>query len=213
MRCHWLYVSLINSFLLIAQTGRAQKAAIPAIAPRIPAVQPLFPDIERALSQPVRQPAPPPTLAIRPAPIKPEPLFILNSTTIISAQLSGINPQDIKDLVVYKGADAPWKWRNLTTYGIIDITLKKKHSIELKTRTLAEIGALLKVEGPVGYAVNGMPVAEPTLRIATDAIGEIKVTRATAAAPTTVINVQIARSIPTPQPPGTIRIRGMASLR
>jgi hypothetical protein len=211
MRCHWLYLLMISGCLLVARTGRAQKAAIPPITPRAPSVQRLLPHIQQALSQPSGQPAPPSALVARPAPVVPGPLVILNSTTIISTQLSGISPQDIKSLAVYNGVDVPREWRSLATYGIIDITLKKKHHLQLKTRTLAEIGDLLGVEGPVGYSVNGMPVAEPTLRIAADAIGEIKVTHATAAAPITLVNVLIARPIPPPQPPGTIRIRGVAS--
>lgn len=212
MRCHRFHLVMISGCLLVAHAGWAQKAAIAPLIPRAPAVQPLLPNAEQALSQPVRQPMPPPNVAVRPTPVVPEPLFVLNLTTIIGAQLSGINPQDVKNLVVYKGADAPGKWRNLATYGVIDITLKRKHHLQRKTRTLAEIGALLKLEGPVTYAVNGMTGAEPTLRIAADAIGEIKVTRATEAVPTTVVNVLIARSIPTPRPPGTIFIRGTASL-
>ncbi|MBO2008827.1 hypothetical protein J4E00_07165 [Siccationidurans soli] len=129
-------------------------------------------------------------------------MYVLNGQVIIDNSFLNIMPDDIGKLDVYK-SDAPRKWRSLTAHGIIDITLKDKSKARMKTRTLAEIGKWLHVSGPVSYSINGMPVGESDLRIATVAIGEMKVTRATAAAPTTSVNIQIAHHIPR-HPPRTL---------
>ena len=126
-------------------------------------------------------------------------------------------PNDIEKLAVYKGVNTPWKWRSLTDNGIIDITLKDKNKAKLETKTLAQIGKWLQLSGPVSYSINGMPVGESDLRIATVAIGEVKVTRGTPTALNTLVNIQIAHLTPPPPAPDPsgkprIMIRGTASL-
>ncbi|WP_169515119.1 hypothetical protein [Hymenobacter norwichensis] len=140
---------------------------------------------------------------------RPQPLFLLNSEVVIAPD--GIQPAEIKKVMVYKSHNAPAQWRELVTYGIIDITPKQK--IKVKSRTLAAIGKDLGVSGPVRYTINAMPVADANLRIALDAIGEINLMRTTESAVTTVaINVRPAKPGALRQdPPGTIYIRGLAA--
>ncbi len=139
----------------------------------------------------------------------PEPLYLLNSSVIVGdGFLSGINPKDIKDIKIYKGAaDAPWPWRNLTAHGIVDLAIP----IRVQSRTFAQLGRWLKLTGPVGYLVNGLPVADSGLRIAPGAIAEIQITRATPAAPGTTVAIRTAKAPPRDYPPGTILIRGTAA--
>ncbi|MBO0357957.1 hypothetical protein J0X19_08380 [Hymenobacter sp. BT186] len=123
----------------------------------------------------------------------------------------GIQPAEIERLMVYKGQDAPAQWRELVTYGIIDITPKQK--IKVRSSSLATVGKKLGVLGLVRYTINAMPVADANLRIALDAIGEIKITRAMESTVTTVaISVRPPKpSAPRQEPPGTIYIRGLAA--
>ncbi|WP_089333416.1 hypothetical protein [Hymenobacter mucosus] len=118
----------------------------------------------------------------------------------------GIQPAEIKKIVVYKGGDAPAQWHDLVTYGIIDIASKQKTKI--KSRTLSAVGKDLGLLEPVRYTINAMPVAAADLRIALDAIGEIKITRATPEAPVVTVAISVRPPKPSPpDPPGTIRIR------
>jgi hypothetical protein len=144
-------------------------------------------------------------------------LYILNSTIVIDPRFRNIMPNDIEKLTVYKDSGVPWQWRSLTAHGILDITLKDKSKARVKTKTLAEIGKWMEISGPVSYSINGMPVRESDLRIATESIGEVKVTRPTPTAPTTLVDVQIVRYTPTPPAPDPsgkprIMIRGTAAL-
>jgi hypothetical protein len=201
----------------------AQHPAILPIAPVVPRVQPAAPVLRGVdiVPFPAAQSASPTQsediVYQQPVP-RPDPLYILNSAVIIDNSFRNIMPNDIAKLDVYKGGpDTPWQWRSLTANGIISITLKDKRKVQMQTKTLAQIGKWLHVSGPVSYSINGMPVGESDLRIATVAIGEMKVTRATAAAPTTSVNIQIAHHIPPPPAPDPsgkprIMIRGTAAL-
>lgn len=222
MRCHWINNLLLVCCCLAARPSLAQRTAISPIAPIAPIAQPVAPPLRGGDIGPLPAgqhvlPGQPATTYQRPAP-QPDPLYILNGTVVIDNSFLNIQPNDIAKLEVYKGGpDTPWKWRSLTTNGIINITLKDKPKARMKTRTLTEIGEWLHVAGPVSYSINGMPVGEADLRIATVAIGEVKVTRATAAMPTTSVNVQIAHHtppLPASDPSGKprIMIRGTAAL-
>jgi hypothetical protein len=141
----------------------------------------------------------------------PQPLFLLNSEIIIAPDFSGLQPANIKALKVYKGSDAPAPWRDLVTNGIIDVTPQQK--IKPRIRTLAAVGKSLGLLEPVRYSVNAMPVKDGSLRIALEAIGEIKVTPATPEMPAT-LNITVRPPKPgSPRqvPPGTIYIRGVAA--
>ena len=221
MRFHRLHNLLLTACCLSTLPALAQRAAIAPIAPVAPRVHQVAPAIQGVdvESFPATRPAAPPQSAPYQWPVPgPDPLYILNSGIVIDNGLLNILPNDIQKLEVYKGGpDTPRKWRSLATYGIIAITLKAKSKARMKTRTLAEIGQELRLAGPVSYAINGMPVGEADLRIATVAIGEIQVTRPTATAPTTLVNIQIAHRTPKPPAPDPsgrprIMIRGTAAL-
>jgi hypothetical protein len=142
---------------------------------------------------------------------RPQPLFLLNSEVIIAPDFSGLQPADIKTLMVYKGQDAPAQWRELVTNGVIDVTPRQK--IKLRSRTLVAVGKGLGLSGPVHYFVNAMPVKDGSLRIALEAIGEIKVMRATPETPA-ILAISVRPPKPSPprqDPPGTIYLRGVAA--
>jgi hypothetical protein len=222
MRAHWIASLLLTTCCLAGRATLAQQTEVSPLAPGAPVVQPTAPALSGVDTGPLpdRQPASPSQPAYtyqRPAP-QPDPLYILNAQVIIDNGFLHIMPNDIEKLRVYKGGpDTPQKWRSLTQYGIIDITLKDKAKARIKARTLAEIGEWLQVSGPVSYSINGMPVGESDLRIATAAIGEVKVTRPTATVNATLVNIQIAHHTPPPPAPDPsgkprIMIRGTASL-
>ena len=144
-------------------------------------------------------------------PALPEPVSILNAHIIIGGSgLNGVNPHDIADLQVYKGADAPMQWRSLTEHGIIAITLKPGVKPKLKTKSLAAIRRQAAATGLVNFKLNGMRLEDTSLRIATAAIAGLDVLRDETG---TVINIRLAPFKPLPRhdPPGTIYIRGVAS--
>jgi hypothetical protein len=194
-----------------SQLSMAQRPTLePPLTPVPPRVQPPAP-VGQVLSKDTdaaKATAPPATVT-RVAVSRPQPLFLLNSEVIIASD--GIQPAQIKTVMVYKGQDAPAQWRELVTYGIINITSKQK--IKVKSSTLAAVGKKMGVSGPVRYTINTMPVANADLRIALDALGEIKITRAPESVVTTVaIGVRAPKpSTPRQDPPGTIYIRGLAA--
>jgi hypothetical protein len=153
----------------------------------------------------------PPATVTRVAMPWTQPLYLLNSEIIIAPDLSGFPPSGIKAIAIYKGQDAPAaQWLGLTAHGIIDVEPKQKFKI--RSRSLVDVGKTLDVSGPVRYTINAMPVADATLRIALDAIGEIKITRATSETLTTTVAISVRPPKPSPPPPpGTIYIRGLAA--
>ena len=175
--------ALISKMLLgtvlccgISQLSVAQRPAPePPLAPVQPRVQKPVPVVPLLADNDTKPTAEPPWVASP----RPQPLFLLNAEVIISPD--GVSPAQIKKIMVYKGQDAPAQWRELVTYGIIDVTPKQK--IKLKSRTLASIGKDFNLSELVRYTVNAMPVANANLRIALDAIDEIRVTRATPETP------------------------------
>lgn len=136
---------------------------------------------------------------------RPQPVFLLNSRLIIGGGLGQLNPQDITDIKVYKGADAPAKWRSLTTNGIIAITLKPHTKPTFKTKSLVAIGRELKLRGTVAYQLEGLPIEDLNLRVAAADIARLD-TQPTATG--TVVNIHLAVPLPVAHPPGTILIRG-----
>jgi hypothetical protein len=208
---------------LVWQLSLAQQAAVAPLAPRQVLVQPATP----SLGIPVRtkwqtgiqltskvlyadtsaQPTQPPRIY--------RPVMLLNSRLIIGdKELQAMNPNDITDLNVYKGADAPPRWRSLTPNGIIDIKLKTKPKIGSKT--LLALRRQLGVVGPVRFELDGVPLEDTSLRIATDAIDRVDLVRlAVGESGSTLLNIKIVRLPPKPTPPGkyppgTIFIRGVA---
>ena len=206
----------ITSLLLTAagclagHLGWAQRAAVASLAPLPPIVQ--FTSVDALLVKPLSMylpPLAPPVfterLVARHA--RPEPIYLLNSHFIIN-ELGGINPREIASVVVYKGADAPPQWRSLTEHGIIAITLKPGVKLRVKTKSLNAIRRQTKASGTVSFQVNGLRIEDPSLRVAA-AIAGLDVVRTDSE---TIINIRLAPPKPTPPaPPGTIRIRGVAS--
>jgi hypothetical protein len=198
-------------FVLVAcgsvNSTLAQRAAIAPLAPVVPAVAApplgLPPDAflsTQFLAHPI-------TLVLDQPPriVLPQPVFLLNSRIIIGSGLGKLNPQDINNIDVYKGPSAPAKWRSLTANGIIAITLKPRTKPKLKTKSLAAIGRELKLRGDVTYQLDGLPIEDLTLRVATADIARLD-TQSTASG--TVVNIHLAVPPPVVHPPGTILLRG-----
>jgi hypothetical protein len=222
MRHHWITLPLLTTYCLAWLPSVAQPAAVAPIAPKLATELPAAPTYQGVAVDPTAagrsaSPSGPKTTYCQPA-SQPDPLYILNSQVVIDNSFLNIKPDDIEKLYVYKGGpDTPRQWRSLAHYGIIDIILKDKRKARLETKTLAQIGKWLQLSGPVNYSINEMPVGKADLRIATAAIGEMKVTRATPATPTTRVNIQISHHTPPPPAPDPsgkprIMIRGTASL-
>jgi hypothetical protein len=197
--------------LLLAALGSAGPvlAQRPAVAPLAPAVVPV------AAPQPlgVGSTSRPPAQSAAPAfdqpsrTSRPQPVYIINGSTIIGGGLAQLNPQDIADLQVYKdnSARVPANWRRLTANGIIAITLKPHVKPTIKTESLAAIGRGLKLRGPVSYQLDGQPLEDLSLRIATaDIVG----LDAQPTASGTVVNIRLTLPPPAVHPPGTIMLRG-----
>ncbi|MVN77462.1 hypothetical protein GO988_14090 [Hymenobacter sp. HMF4947] len=194
---------------LAGELARAQQPAMAPLAPRLVLVQPATP----GLGVPVRTkwdtggPPAAPALPTQPARVY-RPVMLMNSHLILGDNdLRALNPQDIADIHVYKGADAPAKWRSLTPNGIIDIRLKTK--AKFKSKTLAALKRQLGVGGAVRFELDGVPLEDTSLRIAAGAIDRVDLVRPAAGeAGITLLNIQVVRLPPPPHPPGTIRIRG-----
>ncbi|UOQ65729.1 hypothetical protein [Hymenobacter volaticus] len=210
---------LTTTCCLVGYLSSAQQGgAVDPIAPRSPRV---FPQ-EKAIDMPAKSGTQPTYRAFVPAQdpnqsavVKkwPQPIYILDSSVIIG-DLSDFKPSDIETLAVYKdkSPDVPSQWTSLTVNGIIALTMKSK--VKLKSWSFKQIGRRVGIKGPISYSVNGLPVTGADLRIATNAIGEIKITRATPTAPGTQVDITISTAQPSKStyPPGTIMIRGTAAL-
>lgn len=188
----------------------AQRPAIAPLAPAgvpVAAPQPLGVDIT---NRPPAQSAAP--AADQPSRTSwPQPVYIINASTIIGGGLTQLNPQDIADLQVYKdnSARVPANWRSLTTNGIIAITLKPHRKPKFKTESLAAIGRGLKLRGPVSYQLDGLPLEDLSLRVVTADITRLDTQPAASG---TVVNIRLAVPPPAVHPPGTIMIRGTSGL-
>jgi hypothetical protein len=211
------YISLLVLALsLTSWTSQAQKTDLTPMVPVQPLPLPpltLGKDVPLRRSTPTNRPPAPPTAAV--VPRQPGPLILLNSRVITGlGGLDAINPQDIKKIDVYKNADypghsTPAQWRSLAANGILDLTLTKK--LRVKSQSLAQLGRYLKAKGQISYALNGLPTASGKLRIATEAIEEIKLVRTATSTTVDVWFLQVSSKPSPPRPPGTIMIRGTAS--
>ena len=165
---------------------------------------------QQALAQAPDTTVYPPTL--RPVPVLvPEPVWLLNGQLIIGETvLTDLDPQVIQRIEVYKGGlGTPARWRSLAAHGLLALTMKP----DFKLRTIAsksqeQLQRELRLAGPVQFAVEGLPLQDPALRIAAAAIAGLDVREA--AGQTPVVNIRLLRRPPQPVPPGTIRIRGVA---
>lgn len=206
-------MATLKLVLLLAALGSAGPtlalpAAIAPLAPVTPAVvtpQPLGQPIDFGTSSQRR--TRPTTLVLeQPARVtRPQPVFLLNSRIIVGGGLAKVNPQDIADMYVYRDTNVPAKWRSLATNGILTITLKPHTKSKLKTESLAAIRRELKLRGKVSYQLEGLPLEDLTLRVATADIAGFD-TQQTASG--TVVNIHLVVPPPVVHPPGTILIRG-----
>ena len=207
---------LVLALCLAARPGHAQQADLTPLAPVQPQLR--WPDVpargvavptgtEVAVAKRCRSSVPPPSRV----------LVLLNSQLIASlGGLGDFNPNDIENVTVYKGGGpinpTSAQWRGLDANGLIAIKLKKHVKVRLESQTLAQLGCYLQAQGLVSYTINGLPTTNGSLRIATSSIEEIKLTR-TAAGTTVGVWLREEPSQPTQAyPPGTIMLRGTASL-
>jgi hypothetical protein len=192
----------------IGSPALAQRTAIAPLAPVVPKVAP-----PRSLDTDIYdQPPARPAVSVPDQPsqtVLPPPFYLINSRVLVGASLAKVNPQGIADVCVYRDANAPAKWRGLATNGLIAIALKPYVLLRIKTKSIAAIGRGLDLRGPVTYQLEGLPLEDLTLRIATADIAKFD-TQQTASS--TVVNIRLARTKSSTYPPGTILIRGVTSL-
>lgn len=108
-------------------------------------------------------------------------------------------------MVVERGLKVPAKWRGLAADGFIGITLKPHARQLLKTESLQDLRKRLKLKGPVRYQLEGRPLDDPKLRIATADIARLDVQPV---ADGTVVDIHLAVPPPAVHPPGTVLLRG-----
>jgi hypothetical protein len=210
IRIHYLATLLLAASYLGAQPGHAQRAAVAPLAPLPPVAPP-------RLGVPLTRRAPAASSSeARPEPVRIyKPVYLLNSHIVIGDSLFrslNLNPNKIKEIMVYKGGNMPVQWRSLAEHGVIDITLPA--SFKPKTKSLAAIKRQLKLKGPARFELDELPLQDMTLRVATIDIAGLDVTPPAAAGGSTVVNIRLVRLKPKPHayPPGTIFIRGISSL-
>lgn len=202
---------LAAASLLAGQRSWAQRAAVAPLAPLPPVVRPVVPALlPQVGAAEAHKPNLAPAVATPPPPAPRSwspPVYLLNSRVIVH-ELAVINPQDISDIHVYKGADAPARWHSLTEHGIIDVTLKPGQKLKLPTKSLATIRRQLKVTGLVRFQLGSLRMEDATLRVATGSVAGFDTLRSAAE---TVIIIYLAPPTPAPPlPPGSVRIRGVA---
>jgi hypothetical protein len=188
----------------IGSPALAQRTTIAPLVPVVPAVVlPSQPDVNVVMKSPTQPAAP---TADQPSRmVRPQPVFLINASIIVGNGLGQVNPQDIAYIMVYKGLEAPAKWRSLTTNGILAITLKPDVKALPKSQSLVEIGKSMKLRGPITYQLEGLPLEDLTLRVATADIARLDTQQTDAG---TVVNIHLAVPPPVVHPPGTILIRG-----
>lgn len=212
MRINWGAKLLLTAAgCLAGRLSMAQRMAIAPLAPLPPVVRPAGPPALGVEIKPEWM-TPRPSLAAATAqavrPVWPEPVYLLNSHTILSGLgLGVVKPMDIAKLDIYKGADAPAQWRSLTEHGVVSITLKAGVKPKFKTKSLPSISRRLALTGPVSFELNGLRLEDNTLRVAVDGIAGLDVRRNEAE---TVVNIRLLPPKPIVHPPGTILIRGVA---
>ena len=208
MRTYQLAYLLTAVCCLAGHLGCAQRAAVAPLPPVVQFASPKTPPAGVPVDAPLPRQAPAPTAKVATPRSWPQPIFLLNSHIIVSDLLS-INPSDIADLQVYKEKSGPRQWQSFTENGLVNITLKAGVKPKFKTKSLAAIRRQAKASGLVSFQLNGLPLEDTSLRVATAAIAELDVLRSDSE---TIINIRFAPPKPAPPlPPGSIRIRGMAS--
>ncbi|RTQ46814.1 hypothetical protein EJV47_20800 [Hymenobacter gummosus] len=137
------------------------------------------------------------------------PVYLLNARLIVGDRgLRAIGPQAIQNFELYRSVLAtPVRWRSLVPHGLMVLTLKKEVRLRLSSRSQAQIRRRLKLPAAARFELDGLPLEDAKLRIATADIEALDIKTAPGAAP--VINVRLVRLPPRPHPPGTILIQGL----
>lgn len=200
MRLSYLILGLIVTAGLATRPSRAQRAPI---APLVPVAVPIRP----VSVKPQR------TVSVRIVDFpsitrSPSPLYLANSKIIFGdGALASINPQDMAKIAVYKGDNMPANWRTTPNNGVLDILLKKK--VRVPSRSLTSLKRQLHLHGPVRFAIDGRPLPDASLRVATSAIGRLEVRPPEASGQAVELNILLTERPLTANKPG-IWIRGTA---
>ena len=156
-----------------------------------------------------------PVLAQLPAPAGPptpaaqQPVYLLNSHLLVGDNwLRATNPQEIQSLEVYKDTNVPARWRSFVANGILNFTLKTPR--EPAAQKLTELSQARGLAEPVKFTLDGLPLEDPSLSIATDAIAALEIIHLAPGVTGTVVNIHLVRLPPTPSPPG-VYLRGQGN--
>ena len=208
MRTYQLAYLLTAACCLAGHLGWAQRAAVAPLPPVVQSASPKTPPAGVPVDAPLPRQAPASTATVTTSRSWPQPIYLLNSHIIVSDLLS-ISPNDIADLQIYKQKGGPRQWQSLTENGLVSITLKTGVKPKFKTKSLAAIRRQAKASGLVSFQLNGLRLEDTSLRVATAAMVGLEVLRSDSE---TLINIRLAPPKPAPPlPPGSIRIRGVAS--
>ncbi|WP_426490661.1 hypothetical protein [Hymenobacter sp. 102] len=140
-----------------------------------------------------------------------EPIYLLNSTTVVNGVVADFDPADIQQILVYKpslrtATDSVPPWQ--TTMGTGVIMLKSKRRIP--SEPLRAFGQRLNLTEPLHFALNGHRLsteAAAKLRIASAAVAQLHVSYPTADQPVTIVDIWLKQMPRKDHPPGTILIR------
>ncbi|RSK42478.1 hypothetical protein [Hymenobacter perfusus] len=146
--------------------------------------------------------------------IRPEadPIYLLNSTTIINGLVADFVPSDIQGIEVYKlsmrtNDNTPLPWQaSVGTTGVLIINSTRR----VPTESLPQLGRRLKLPGPLQFAIDGHWLsAEATskLRITPVAIAQLHIIHPTDTQSATVVDIWLKRMPKKEHPPGSIFIR------
>lgn len=202
---HLFRLLLAVTCCFAGRLSSAQQVAIPLLVSKVPLVtEPAIPPAAPAASSVVPLPA---KRYLHPSnQVLQSPLVLLNSRFIIGwGFLQTVEVISIEKVMVYKGQDTPLPWRILAANGVVDITFKKK--MRVKSWTFTKLGHRLGLQGPICYFINDLPMADGNLRIARQAIGEVKVARVAAGS---ILSVKTLEAPAKNYPFGTIMLRGIA---
>ncbi|RAK70536.1 hypothetical protein [Hymenobacter edaphi] len=154
----------------------------------------------------LRHPAP------QPVRVGSGPIFLVNARLIVGDDgLAALDPNQILRLEVHKGGlTTPAKWRSLAPHGILALTMKPGFPLNtIASKSLPQLRRELKLARPVRFELDGLPLEDPTLRVATAAIAGLEVKQPATVADAPVINIRLVHRPSRPAKPG-IYIRGTA---
>lgn len=139
-----------------------------------------------------------------------QPVYLLNSHLLVGESwLRATDPNELASLQVYKAETMPARWRSFAPHGIVDFTLKAPR--EPAAKKLTDLSQWLGLTEPVQFTLDGLPIEDRSLLIASDAIAALEITRSTPGSMGTVVNIRLAHPAPAFSPPG-VYIRGKSDL-